>query len=84
MTVNQIITWIIVGGVAGFIIDSVLRGNKVGLLGAVFIGILGGLAGGWLFEYLHIRFVVGTLGDIITSFIGAVVVLVLLRYLRKI
>jgi len=84
MTLNQIVTWIVTGAVTGFIADSVIRGIKVGLLGAVVLGIIGGLFGGWLFWRLNIIFVAGMLGDILMSFIGAAALLAILRYLKKI
>lgn len=83
MTLDQLVLWIIIGGIAGLLADAVVKGIKVGLVGAIVVGILGAFIGGWLFGLLNISLGGGILGDIITAFIGAVVLLVLLRVLRR-
>jgi len=83
MTLDQLVLWIIVGGIAGLLADAVVKGIKVGLVGAIVVGILGAFIGGWLFGLLNISLGAGILGDILTAFIGAVVLLVLLRVLRR-
>ena len=83
MSLDQLVLWIIIGGIAGLLADAVVKGIKVGLVGAVVVGILGAFIGGWLFGLLNISLGGGILGDIITAFIGAVVLLVLLRVLRR-
>ncbi|MBU4225716.1 MAG: GlsB/YeaQ/YmgE family stress response membrane protein [Chloroflexi bacterium] len=83
MTLDQLVLWIVVGGIAGLLADAFVRGISVGLVGAIVVGILGAFIGGWVFGILHISPAAGLLGDIITAFIGAVVLLVLLRALRR-
>ncbi len=83
MTLDQLVLWIIVGGIAGLLADAVVTGIKVGLVGAIVVGTLGAVIGGWLFGLLNISLGGGLLSDIITAFIGAVVLLVLLRVLRR-
>lgn len=80
---TQLVLWIVVGGIAGLLADAVVRRISVGLVGAIVVGILGAFIGGWLFGILHISLAAGLLGDIITAFIGAVVLLVLLSALRR-
>lgn len=79
----NIITWILVGAVAGVLADVLVKGIKVGLLGAIVVGILGGFVGGWLFGFLGISIGTGFLNDVITSLVGAVILLLGLRWLRK-
>ena len=83
MTLDQIVVWIIVGGIAGLLADAFVRGIRVGLIGAIVIGILGAFIGGWVFGLLHVSLGAGILGEIIKAFIGAVLLLVLLRALRR-
>ncbi len=83
MTLEQVVVWIIVGGIAGLLADAVVRGIRVGLVGAVVVGILGAFIGGWLFGLLKVNLGGGFLGDIFKAFIGAVVLLFLLRTLRR-
>src|SRR2546423_7066829 len=40
------IVWIVVGGLAGAVGDRLIQGDKLGILGNIVIGILGGLIGG--------------------------------------
>ena len=83
MDIGSILTWIIVGGIAGWLVDLVVKGIRVGLLGKIIVGILGGLLGGWLFGLLGLSLGSGLLVDIITAFIGAVILLLLLRLIRR-
>jgi uncharacterized membrane protein YeaQ/YmgE (transglycosylase-associated protein family) len=83
MTIEQIVIWIIVGGIAGLLADALVKGIKVGLLGAIVVGILGALIGGWIFGLLNISLGAGILGDILKATIGAIVLLLLLRILRR-
>ena len=47
------LTWIIVGGVAGWI-GSILMGNdgQQGILGNVVVGVLGAFVGGWIMSWV--------------------------------
>ena len=46
------------------------------------VGIVGALIGGWLFGQLHIAVGTGLLNDIVTAFVGAAVLLLVIRILR--
>jgi uncharacterized membrane protein YeaQ/YmgE (transglycosylase-associated protein family) len=83
MTIEQVVIWIIVGGIAGLLADTVVKGIGVGLVGAVIVGILGAFIGGWLFGTLGISIGEGFISTIITAFIGAVILLLVLRLLRR-
>lgn len=83
MTLEQVVLWIIIGGIAGLIAEFFVGGSHIGLVGTVIIGILGALLGGWLFRQLHIAIGAGLVSEIITAAIGAIVLLVLLRLLRR-
>jgi uncharacterized membrane protein YeaQ/YmgE (transglycosylase-associated protein family) len=83
MTLEQLVLWIVIGGIAGLLADAVVRDVRIGLIGAVIVGILGAFIGGWLFSLIHISIGSGILGDIIVAFVGAVVLLLILRLLRR-
>lgn len=83
MDLTQIIVWIIVGGIAGWLADMAVKGVRLGLIGAIIVGIIGGFLGGWLLGLLNISIGGGILGDILVSFVGAVVLLLILRALRR-
>lgn len=78
----DILTWIIVGLVAG-VLASLLVGGY-GLIADIVIGIVGAFVGGWLFAQLGVTTPFGGLaGTIFTAFIGAVVLLLILRVVRR-
>jgi len=83
MDIGSILTWILVGGVAGFLADLVIKGIRMGLLGKIIVGILGGFLGGWLFSLLGISIGGTILSNILTAFVGAVILLIILRALRR-
>lgn len=74
----DIVTWLIVGLVAGVLASLVVGG--VGLIGDIIVGIVGAFVGGWIFSALGISSPIGGLaGTIFVAFIGAVVLLFLLH-----
>lgn len=78
----DIITLLIVGLVAGFLADKVVR-NSFGLLGDLIIGILGAFLGPWIFGQLGIAVGSGLVGTIIAAFVGAVVLLLVIRLFKR-
>jgi len=78
-----ILTWIIVGLIAGVLASLVMGGTGYGLIGDIIVGIVGAFVGGWLFAQLGVSSPWGGLaGTIFVAFIGAVVLLFLLRLIR--
>jgi len=84
MTLDTIVTWIIVGGIAGLLAQWIVGGVAAGCIGTVVIGILGAFIGGWLFSVLNISVGTGLVNDIITAFVGAAVLLLVIRVLRRV
>jgi len=74
--------FLIVGALAGWLAGLLTRGGGFGLLGDLVVGIIGGLLGGLLFDMLSIR-AYGFLGALVMSTVGAVVLLVLIRVIKK-
>lgn len=80
-----ILSWIIVGLIAGWLAGLVMRGDGFGLLGNIVVGVIGGLLGGWLGTAV---FGLGAdvsginIESIFVAFVGAVILLLLVRLLR--
>ena len=75
-----LISWIIVGAIAGWLSGLVMKGRGFGLLGNILIGIAGGLLGGWLAGFLFNTpdAVNGiNLSSIFVAFLGAVVLILI-------
>jgi len=83
MTLDQVIIWIIIGGIAGLLAEAFVRGIRVGLVGTVIVGILGALLGGWLFKQLGVHIGTGIVNEVVAAFVGAVILLVLMRAFRR-
>lgn len=82
----NIIVWIIVGAVAGWLASIVMKTNQQqGLLMDIIVGIIGGFIGGFVLDLLGVGGAVTGLniGSILTAFIGAVILLALLRAIRR-
>jgi uncharacterized membrane protein YeaQ/YmgE (transglycosylase-associated protein family) len=79
----SMLTWIIVGLIAGVLASLAVKGTGYGLVGDIIIGIVGAFLGGWGFQQLgwHAPFR-GLPGTIFIAFIGAVVLLLALRLTR--
>lgn len=79
----SLLAWLIVGLVAGVLASMVMGGTGYGLVGDIIIGIVGAFVGGWLFSALGVASPMGGMaGTIFVAFIGAVVLLFLLRMIR--
>jgi uncharacterized membrane protein YeaQ/YmgE (transglycosylase-associated protein family) len=74
----DILTWLIVGLIAGVLASLVVGGY--GLVADIVVGIVGAFVGGWIFTavHWHVPFA-GIAGTIFVAFIGAVVLLVVLH-----
>lgn len=78
----DLLTWLIVGLIAGVLAALVVGG--VGLVGDIIVGIVGAFVGGWIFKQLGVSTPFsGLAGTIFTAFIGAVVLLFLLHVIMR-
>lgn len=80
-----ILSWIVVGLIAGWLAGRVMKGGGYGLIGDIIIGIVGGLLGGWISTELGLGAGVSgiNLESIVVAFLGAVVLLALLRAVSR-
>lgn len=76
---------LIIGGVAGWLAGLIMRGGGFGIIVNIILGIIGGFVGVWLFRVLDISLGLGSaiLNDLVISFIGAVVVLLIAGLFRR-
>ncbi len=80
----DLLTWLIVGLIAGVLASLVMGGTGYGIIGDIIIGIVGAFIGGWLFSQLGVNTPFsGLAGTIFVAFIGAVVLLFLLRLVSR-
>jgi uncharacterized membrane protein YeaQ/YmgE (transglycosylase-associated protein family) len=83
MEPQNIIVWLIVGAIAGWLAGQVVKGGGFGLIGDIIVGIVGAIIAGWLLPQLGIIIGGGLIAAIINAFIGAVILLIILRLLKR-
>ncbi|HEV2037244.1 MAG TPA: GlsB/YeaQ/YmgE family stress response membrane protein [Candidatus Eremiobacteraceae bacterium] len=76
-----IISWIVVGIIAGFLAKLVMKGEGPGgILGDLVIGVVGAILGGWVWNLFgHVGATGINLPSIIVAFVGALILLFILR-----
>ncbi len=79
----DLIWFIIIGIVAGFLAGKVMKGSGFGLLINLLIGVGGAILGGWLFGKLGLSFGGGLIGSLVTAFLGAVLLLFIISLFKK-
>jgi uncharacterized membrane protein YeaQ/YmgE (transglycosylase-associated protein family) len=87
MDATSLLIWIIVGAIAGWLASVVMRTNaSQGLLMDIIVGIIGAFIGGFVLSLLP-GVNAGVTGlnvaSIFTAFVGAVILLALLRAFRR-
>jgi uncharacterized membrane protein YeaQ/YmgE (transglycosylase-associated protein family) len=79
----DLIGFLIVGLIAGWIADMLVKGSNFGLVGDLIVGVIGAFIGGFLFSLVGLDSY-GFIGNIIMAVVGAVVLLLLLNaFTRK-
>ena len=78
-----LITWIVVGLIAGWLAGQVMKGGGYGVLVDIILGVLGGILGGWIFGMLGIWRGGGIIGSLIVAFIGAVILVAITRLVKR-
>jgi len=75
-----ILAWIVVGGVAGLLASALVQGGGMGVIGDIIVGIVGAFIGGFIMNALGYAGATGfNLWSVFVAFIGAVVLLVVIR-----
>jgi len=76
-----ILSWILVGLVAGWLADMVMKGKGRGILFSLVLGIVGALVGGYFAGLLGVQDAVNgfNITSLLTAFIGAVVLIFIVR-----
>ena len=80
---NNLLIFLGVGAVSGWLAGLMVRGGGFGLLGDIVIGILGAVVGGYVFGLAGISAGSGLTGSIVSATVGAVVLLFLIRLVNR-
>ena len=80
---QSLLVIIVVGIVAGWLAGRVMEGGGFGLIGDLIVGLIGAFIGDWFLPRLGIHPGTGIVALIINAFIGAVVLLLILRLIGR-
>ena len=72
---------IIIGGIAGWLAEQFMK-SQMGMLMNIILGIVGAAVASWLFGLVGISFGPGWLGYLIAGFIGAVLLIWIVRMVK--
>ena len=81
-----ILSWLVVGLIAGWLAGQVVGGHGYGLLGDIIAGVLGALIGGYLAtQLLHIADPISGINPttILVAAVGAILLSIVLRLARR-
>ena len=70
----NILIWILIGGIAGYLAGVINKGSGFGLFGNIAVGLIGSVVGGYIFSLFGIPDT-NFIGSIVVSTVGAVVLL---------
>jgi uncharacterized membrane protein YeaQ/YmgE (transglycosylase-associated protein family) len=83
MGIESILVFLIVGAIAGWLAGLIVSGFGVGLVGNIVVGIVGAFIAGYLFPALGVSLGSGIVAAIIHATIGAVILLVLIKVIKR-
>jgi uncharacterized membrane protein YeaQ/YmgE (transglycosylase-associated protein family) len=82
MDLTGLLIFLAIGAVAGWLAGVLMKGGGFGLLGDIIVGVIGAVIGGYLFGALGIQ-AGGLIGSIVTATVGAVVLLLIVRLIKR-
>ncbi len=83
MTIENVLWFLLVGFIVGWLAGIIMKGRGFGVLGDIIVGVLGAVVGGWLFSVIGLS-AYGTLGAMIMALIGAMVFLGLISLIKRV
>jgi uncharacterized membrane protein YeaQ/YmgE (transglycosylase-associated protein family) len=78
----ELISWLIIGTIAGWAAGHLARGRGFGIFGNIVVGIIGAAVGGFVFGLIGLSST-GFVGSIVTAIVGALILLYLANWLKR-
>lgn len=78
----SIFWFLIIGLVAGYLANVIMKGRGMGLVGNLLVGVVGAIIGGFLLKILGIPSV-NLLGSLLTALAGAIILLFLIGLVKR-
>jgi len=79
----QLILFLVVGGIAGWLAGRIMSGHGYGPLVDVILGVVGGLLGGWILSALLGIQTTGLIASFVVSLIGACILVAIVHLVRR-
>jgi uncharacterized membrane protein YeaQ/YmgE (transglycosylase-associated protein family) len=84
MTTEGLLVFLIIGAIAGWLAGLVVKGGGFGLIGDIVVGVIGAFIAGWLFPRIGFHLGTGIAASIVSAMIGAIVLLLVVRLIRRV
>ena len=81
--IESLLIFLVIGAVAGWLAGQIVSGYGFGVIGNIIVGIVGAFLAGLIFPRIGFMVGGGVLASIIHATIGAIVLLLLLRLVRR-
>lgn len=82
MNIENLLTIIVIGLLAGWLAGKIIKGRSFGLIGNLIVGVIGAIIGAYLFELLGIS-ISGLIGSAISAIVGAIILLAIIQWLNR-
>jgi uncharacterized membrane protein YeaQ/YmgE (transglycosylase-associated protein family) len=82
MSSQNLIIFLLIGLVAGWLAGKIMRGGGFGVVGDLVVGVIGSFLGGWVFGLLGLT-AWGVIGTLIEALVGAMLLLYIVRLIKK-
>jgi uncharacterized membrane protein YeaQ/YmgE (transglycosylase-associated protein family) len=83
MTIESLLIFLLIGAIAGWLAGVIVKGFGFGLVGNIVVGIVGAFVAGLIFPAIGFGLGGGILASILHATIGAVILLIIIRVLKR-
>ena len=83
MTLESLLIFLLIGAIAGWLAGVIVKGFGFGLVGNIVVGIVGAFIAGLLFPAIGFGLGGGILAALVHATLGAVILLILIRVLKR-
>lgn len=80
----EFLWFILVGLIAGVLAGTIVKGGGYGIVGDMIVGVLGAILGGFLFSQFSMPVGTGLLASILVATVGAVLLILILRAVKRV
>jgi uncharacterized membrane protein YeaQ/YmgE (transglycosylase-associated protein family) len=79
MESHDIVIWLVIGAIAGWLAGLLVRGGGFGLIRNIIVGIVGAVIAGYLLPLIGVHLGAGFIRSVINAVIGACLLLAVMR-----